>query len=71
MGNKLVNVAATEAHPPLASAMKKFGRTWHSLADLDQAQVWLAQSKAYILAHRHFRPLANALSWQIHWDTKA
>ncbi|KAF8521831.1 Vps5 C terminal like-domain-containing protein [Gautieria morchelliformis] len=38
MGNKLVNVATTEAHPPLAGAMKKFGRTWHSVADLDQAQ---------------------------------
>ncbi|KAF8524709.1 vacuolar protein sorting-associated protein vps17 [Hysterangium stoloniferum] len=38
MGNKLVTVATTEAHPPLASAIKKFGRTWHSLADLDQAQ---------------------------------
>lgn len=39
MGNKLVNVAATEAHQPLAAAMKKFGRAWHSLADLDHAQV--------------------------------
>ncbi|KIJ69961.1 hypothetical protein HYDPIDRAFT_104633 [Hydnomerulius pinastri MD-312] len=38
MGNKLVNVASTEAHPPLANAMRKLGRTWHSLADLDQAQ---------------------------------
>lgn len=44
MGNKLVNVAATEAHPPLANAMKKFGRTWHSLADLDQAQVRLRRT---------------------------
>lgn len=38
MGNKLINVATTEAHPPLANAMRKIGRTWHSLADLDQAQ---------------------------------
>jgi len=38
MGNKLVNVATTEAHPPLGSAFRKIGRTWHSLADLDQAQ---------------------------------
>lgn len=38
MGNKLINVATTEAHPPLANALRKLGRTWHSLADLDQAQ---------------------------------
>jgi hypothetical protein len=38
MGNKLVNVATTEAHPHLANAMRKVGRAWHSLADLDQAQ---------------------------------
>ncbi|KAJ7639072.1 Vps5 C terminal like-domain-containing protein [Roridomyces roridus] len=38
MGNKLVNVATTEAHPPLGNAFRKIGRTWHSLADLDQAQ---------------------------------
>ncbi|KAH7887548.1 Vps5 C terminal like-domain-containing protein [Phlebopus sp. FC_14] len=38
MGNKLVNVASTEAHPPLGNALRKLGRTWHSLADLDQAQ---------------------------------
>lgn len=38
MGNKLVNVATTEAHPPLGNAMQKIGRAWHSLADLDQAQ---------------------------------
>ena len=38
MGNKLINVATTEAHPPLANAMRKIGRTWHSLADLDEAQ---------------------------------
>lgn len=38
MGNKLVNVATTEAHPPLGNAFRKVGRTWHSLADLDHAQ---------------------------------
>lgn len=38
MGNKLINVATTEAHPPLGNAMRKIGRTWHSLADLDHAQ---------------------------------
>lgn len=38
MGNKLINVATTEAHPPLGNALRKLGRTWHSLADLDQAQ---------------------------------
>jgi hypothetical protein len=38
MGNKLVNVATTEAHPPLANAIRKIGRTWHSIADLDQSQ---------------------------------
>ncbi|KAI0053731.1 hypothetical protein FA95DRAFT_1552239 [Auriscalpium vulgare] len=38
MGNKLINVATTEAHPPIANALRKVGRTWHTLADLDQAQ---------------------------------
>ncbi|PCH40880.1 hypothetical protein WOLCODRAFT_137052 [Wolfiporia cocos MD-104 SS10] len=38
MGNKLVNVATTEAHPPLGNAFTKIGRAWHSLADLDTAQ---------------------------------
>ncbi|KAF9498589.1 hypothetical protein BDN71DRAFT_342241 [Pleurotus eryngii] len=38
MGNKLISVATTEAHPPLGNALRKLGRTWHSLADLDQAQ---------------------------------
>jgi hypothetical protein len=38
MGNKLINVATTEAHPPLGNALRKVGRTWHSVADLDQAQ---------------------------------
>lgn len=37
MGNKLINVATTETHPPIANAMRKLGRTWHTLADLDQA----------------------------------
>jgi hypothetical protein len=38
MGNKLINVATTEAHPPLGNAMRKLGRAYHSLSDLDQAQ---------------------------------
>ena len=38
MGNKLINVASSEAHPPLGHALRKLGRAWHSLADLDQAQ---------------------------------
>ncbi|KAA1466597.1 hypothetical protein DENSPDRAFT_862583 [Dentipellis sp. KUC8613] len=38
MGNKLINVATNEAHPPLANGLRKLGRTWHSLADLNQAQ---------------------------------
>jgi hypothetical protein len=38
MGNKLVSVASTEGHVPLANAFRKIGRAWHSLADLDQAQ---------------------------------
>ncbi|KAI5123375.1 hypothetical protein M0805_006083 [Coniferiporia weirii] len=37
MGNKLVSVATAEAHPPLANALRKLGRTWHSISDLDQA----------------------------------
>ena len=38
MGNKLINVATTEMHPPIANAFRKIGRVWHSLSDLDQAQ---------------------------------
>lgn len=38
MGNKLINVATTEAHPPLGNAFRKIGRAWHSLADLGHAQ---------------------------------
>jgi hypothetical protein len=38
MGNKLLNVATTEAHPPLGNALRKTGRTWHTVADLDQAE---------------------------------
>ncbi|GLB34033.1 putative vps5 C terminal like protein [Lyophyllum shimeji] len=38
MGNKLINVATTEAHPPLGNALRKLGRAWHSLADLAHAQ---------------------------------
>lgn len=37
MANKLINVASTETHPPLGNAMRKIGRTWHSISDLDQA----------------------------------
>ncbi|KAL5508464.1 VPS17 [Sanghuangporus vaninii] len=37
MGNKLISVASAEAHPPLANALRKLGRTWHSVSDLDQA----------------------------------
>ncbi|KXN87976.1 Vacuolar protein sorting-associated protein 17 [Leucoagaricus sp. SymC.cos] len=47
MGNKLINVATTEAHPPLGNALRKLGRAWHSLADLDHAQ---AISECVILA---------------------
>jgi hypothetical protein len=46
MGNKLINVATTEAHPPLGNALRKLGRTWHSVSDLDQAQ---ALSESVIL----------------------
>jgi len=38
MGNKLINVATTEVHAPLGNALRKMGRVWHSLGDLDQAQ---------------------------------
>lgn len=38
MGNKLVSVATAEAHQPLGNAVRKLGRAFHSLADLDQAQ---------------------------------
>lgn len=38
MGNKLINVAATETHVPLGNALRKIGRTWHSISDLDQAE---------------------------------
>ncbi|EUC66433.1 vacuolar protein sorting-associated protein [Rhizoctonia solani AG-3 Rhs1AP] len=38
MGNKLINVATTEAHPPLGTAIRKLGRAWHALGDVDQAQ---------------------------------
>lgn len=31
-------MATTEAHPPLGNALRKLGRTYHSLSDLDQAQ---------------------------------
>lgn len=38
MGNKLVDVAAAEIHPPLAFAVRKMGRSWHTYADLDTSQ---------------------------------
>ncbi|KAG8804901.1 Vacuolar protein sorting-associated protein 17, partial [Serendipita sp. 399] len=38
MGNKLVDISASEIHPPLASATRKMGRSWHTLADIDSAQ---------------------------------
>ncbi|KIJ56974.1 hypothetical protein M422DRAFT_238559 [Sphaerobolus stellatus SS14] len=38
MGNKLINVSTGEGQPALAAALKKFGRTCHSLSDLGQAQ---------------------------------
>lgn len=38
MGNKLVDVAAAEVHPPLAAAVRKMGRSWHTYADLNTAQ---------------------------------
>ncbi|XP_006459983.1 hypothetical protein AGABI2DRAFT_202522 [Agaricus bisporus var. bisporus H97] len=47
MGNRLINVATTEAHPPLGNALRKIGRAWHSLTDLDHAQ---AISECVILA---------------------
>ena len=38
LGNKLINVASTETHVPLGNALRKIGRTWHSISDLDQAE---------------------------------
>ena len=38
MGNKLVSVATTDSHPPLGNALKKIGRVWHTMADIDQAK---------------------------------
>jgi len=38
MGNKLINSATAESHPPLGNALRKLGRAWHILTDLDQAQ---------------------------------
>lgn len=40
-------MATTEAHPPLGNALRKIGRAWHSLTDLDHAQ---AISECVILA---------------------
>lgn len=37
LGNKLISVASSEMHPPLSNALRKLGRTSHSVSDLDQA----------------------------------
>jgi hypothetical protein len=37
MGNKLVSVATTDSHPPLGNALRKIGRVWHTMADMDLA----------------------------------
>lgn len=48
MGNRLINIATTEGHPPLGNTLQKLGRTWHmhSVADLDHTQ---AISKCIII----------------------
>lgn len=38
MGNKLVSVATTDSHPPLGNALRRIGRVWHTMADIDQAE---------------------------------
>src|ERR1700753_4315284 len=38
MGNKLISVATTDSHPPLGNALRKIGRVWHTMADIDQAE---------------------------------
>ncbi|KAG8965469.1 Vacuolar protein sorting-associated protein 17 [Tulasnella sp. 419] len=38
MGNRLVNIATTESHPPLGNAVRKLGRVWHNVGDIDSAQ---------------------------------
>lgn len=38
MGNKLISVATTDSHPPLGNALRKIGRVWHNMADIDQAE---------------------------------
>lgn len=39
MGNKLISVATTEIHPPLAQALRKYGRSVHIAGDIVNAQV--------------------------------
>ncbi|KAF9513272.1 hypothetical protein BS47DRAFT_1296574 [Hydnum rufescens UP504] len=46
MGNKLISVATTESHPPLANALRKFGRAYHTIGDSDHAH---ALSESVIL----------------------
>ena len=38
MGNKLVSFATSESHPPLANALNKLGRAWHTISDLDGSE---------------------------------
>ena len=38
MGNKLISVATTDSHLPLGNALRKIGRVWHTMADIDQAE---------------------------------
>lgn len=53
MGNKLINVATTELHQPLGNALRKLGRAWHSLGDLDQAQVRVLINRAALVLTHH------------------
>jgi len=46
MGNKLLNAATTEANPLLALALRKVGRTWQTLGDIDLQQ---ASSESVII----------------------
>jgi hypothetical protein len=39
MGNKLISVATTEAHPPLGLALRKYGRFVHIAGDMVNAEV--------------------------------
>ncbi|KDQ08900.1 hypothetical protein BOTBODRAFT_191510 [Botryobasidium botryosum FD-172 SS1] len=46
MGNKLLNAATTEANLPLAAALRKVGRTWQTLGEIDLQQ---ASSESVII----------------------